>query len=210
MMTRLRTRTLVLLLPWLLLTGCSNPWKANYQPNPAYRGRAFAPTEHAEVRTIEYERFRLYAERERELSIQSATAPEDLPLAEQLAARKRLLEALQIPDPPEQVVVLGWSDFSTTEKLEPYGKESQDFARQIGADYVVITSAYLGPVATVVREPVTTYSHGYTTVAPDRRGRLRTLNYSDTSTTWVPVQVTEDAVHYRAFFLRKTRPADAI
>ena len=101
------------------------------------------------------------------------------------------------------------TDADTTDKLDPYSKQLHDFARKIGADYVVVTSAYLGPVTTVVREPVTTYSHGYTTVGPHRRGRARSLSYSDTSTTWVPVQVTEDAYHYRAFFLRRARPGDS-
>jgi hypothetical protein len=199
----------LMILPSILLVGCANPWAANFQPNPAYRGRGFPPTESVQVRTIDYERFRRYAERERELSIQSTTAPEDLSADEQLASRKRLLEALQIPDPGDHVMVLGWSEFSTTDKLDPYSKPLRDFAHKIGADYVVVTSAYLGPVTTVVREPVTTYTHGYTTVAPDRRGRPRSLSYSDTSTTWVPVSVTEDAYYYRAFFLRKVRPDDA-
>jgi hypothetical protein len=116
----------LMILPSILLVGCANPWAANFQPNPAYRGRGFPPTESVQVRTIDYERFRRYAERERELSIQSTTAPEDLSADEQLASRKRLLEALQIPDPGDHVMVLGWSEFSTTDKLDPYSKPLRD------------------------------------------------------------------------------------
>ena len=203
------SRVLSLVLPVVLLTGCANPWAANYYANPAWRGQTFPPTDRVQVRTIEYERFRQYVERERDLNVQSTTAPEDVSAAEQLAARKRLLEGLQIPDAADQIIVLGWSEFSTTEKLDPYADPLRDFARKTGADVVVVTSAYLGPVTTVVREPVTTYSHGYTTVAPGRRGRYRNISYSDTSTTWVPVQVTEDAHHYRAFFLRRLRPGES-
>jgi hypothetical protein len=204
-------RVSVLLIPLLgwSLAGCASPWASNYQRNPSLDGRTFAPTDSVQVRTVEYERFREYAQRERQRRIESPTAPQDLSPDEQLAARRRLLEALQISDPPDQALVLGWSEFATTEQLDPNDKRLAQIARKIGADYVVVAQQYQGPVTSVVREPVTTYSHGYTTIAPGRRGgRFRSASYSDTSTTWVPVQVTEDSYYTQAFFIRRLRPGE--
>jgi hypothetical protein len=194
----------------MLVSGCAGPWQANFEPNPDLRGLRYPPTEAVQVRTIEYERFRNYAERERELRIASPTAPQDLPPGERLAARQRLLETLQIPLPAEQVIVLGWSQFAELERLDPGSRQLANFARRVGADYVVITQQYQGPVSTIVREPVTTYARGYTTVSPGRRGRIRTASYSDTATTWVPVQVTADSFFHQAFFLRRLRPGDPL
>jgi hypothetical protein len=163
-----------------------------------------------QVRTIEYERFRQYAERERELRIVSPTAPQDQPTDQRLAARQRLLDALQIPEPADQIIVLGWSEFADLERHDPASRQLANFARRTGADYVVVTQEYQGPVSTIVREPVTTYARGYTTVSPGRRGRPRTLTYSDTSTTWVPVQVTADSYYHQTFYLRRVRPTDPL
>jgi nucleotide-binding universal stress UspA family protein len=193
-----------------LLTGCANPWQSNYRANPMYRDVRFSTTEDVQIRTVEYERFQQYAERERQIRIESTVAPQDLPREEQLAARQRLLDALQIPEPADRTIVLGWSEFTETQRLDPHERPLSDFARRRGADYAVVTSAYRGPVTTVVREPVTTYSHGWVTGTPVRRGRVRSTTFTDTSTTWVPMQITEDAYFYQAFFLRRARPDDAV
>jgi len=192
-----------------LAGGCSSPWKSNYQANPAYRDEHFAPTDSVDVRTVEYERVRQYAEHERQLRARSTTSPADYSPAERLAARKRLLEALQVSVPPEDITVLGWSEFTDTVRLDPYSKDLRDFAKSIGADMVVETSVYQGPVTTIVQQPVTTYAHGYTFGPVTRQGRAQTFDYADYSTTWVPMPVTEDQYFYQAFFLRRRASSGA-
>ena len=58
--------------------------------------------------------------------------------------------------------------------------------------------------------PVTSYTTD-TYLAPSRRGRrgsrVETLNSS--STTWVPMQVTQDRYAYHAFFVRRRDRAGA-
>jgi hypothetical protein len=193
----------------LLTVGCATPWEANFQPNPALAGQQFAPTESAQVRTVEFERLQRYAQAERRQRVASTTAPEDLPADQKLAAKNRLLETLQLQERGDEVEVLGWSEFTESEKLEPRDARLQKFAQKIGADYVVIASDYAGQVTRTVDRPMTTYSHSYATVAGPRGSkRPRTVTVSDTYTTWVPMNVTEDQYFYTAAFLRKLRPQD--
>ena len=192
------------------LAGCANPWEGSFQSNPDLDGVKFGPTDVVQIRTIEYERFAQFAEQERQRRIVSTTAPQDMPAAERTAERRRLLEALQVPLDPQDAIVLGSSEFTIAEKLDPYSNQLRQFAMKRGADYAVVTSVYRGPVTTFVREPVTTYSYGYVPRRAGRRGVGGAFPYSYTSTTWVPVQVTEDAYFFQAFFIRKGRPEDQV
>jgi hypothetical protein len=111
-----------------------------------------------------------------------------------------------VKDRGEDVTVLGWSEFTTDEKLSPNDPKLRKFAQNIGGDLVVVASTYAGQVTRVEDRPVTTYSHGFTTFTRPRgrRGAFGTT-YSDQSTTWVPVTVTEDQFFYEAVFLRRAR-----
>jgi len=185
--------------------GCASPWQSSFQPNPVLRGQKFSPSESVQVHSVEFERLQRYAAAEHKLRVESTTAPEDLPASEKSAAKDRLLEALQLKERGDQIEVLGWSEFSDDERLSPNDPKLEQFAKSIGADYVVVSSEYAGKAARTVERPMTTYSNSYVTVAGPRGRRGAVVSQSDTSTTWVPMNVIEDRFLYSAAFLRKSR-----
>jgi hypothetical protein len=199
---------LLLIVASISCAGCASPWEKNFEPNPELAGQKLPATTSVEIRTIPFERYQRYVEEERKRRIQSSTAPQDLSAEAHLADKNRLLEALQLKERGDEVAVLGWSEFNTDEKLSLSDPKLRDFAQKIGADIVVIASTYAGQVTRVEDRPVTTYSHGFTTFT-HARGRRGTFGgtYSDQTTTWVPVQVTEDQFFYETIFLRSAREA---
>ena len=209
----MRSTPLTLAALLILLTfagGCANPWKESFEPNPEL-GAAQFPRTNADVavREVEAERLHTFAESERQRRIASATAPTDLSAQEKLAAKNRLLEALQLPARGDEAVVLGSSQFVTAEALKPRtDKKLRDFARKIGADTVVFSSSYLGQAQRMDTVPVTSYTRDtYIRHTFDRNGRRvpRTESVDSSSTTWVPMQVTEDQYAHHTFFVRRTK-----
>jgi len=193
-----------------LAGGCANPWKAAFEPNPDL-GSARYPAYAGDVavRAVEHERLLKFTEGERERRITSSTAPADLPPQEKAAAKDRLLEALQLPARGDEAVILGSSQFVSAEPLEPQkDKRLRDFARKTGADTVVVSSSYLGQAQRMDTVPVTTYTNDtYIRHSFDRTGRRvpRTETVNSSSTTWVPMTVTEDQYAYHAFFVRRAK-----
>jgi hypothetical protein len=196
----------------LLAGGCANPWKESFEPNPELGSAQFPTRKNANVavRDVEYERLRQFTDNERQRRIASATAPSDLSAQEKIAAKNRLLEALQFPARGDEAIVLGSSQFVTAEPLKPNtDKKLRDFARKTGATAVVVSSTYLGQAQRMDTVPVTTYSNDtYIRHTFDRNGRRvpRTESVNSSSTTWVPMQVTEDRYAYHAFFIRQPAP----
>jgi hypothetical protein len=181
--------------------GCAtNPWQKSFQPNPLLEGQKFPPAESVQVRNVEFERLQRYSAQEKKIRVESTTSPADYTPEERAAAKDRLLEALQMRERGDEIEVLGWSEFESTQQLDSRSSMLSDFAKGIGADYVVVSSEYLGRVMTTVDRPLTTYSHVY---AWGRRGHAYPLSYSDT--TWVPMNVMEDRFLYTAAYLRKMR-----
>lgn len=193
-----------------LAGGCANPWKEAFEPNPD-AGSARYPKHAGDVavREVEFERLQQFTEGERQRRIASSTAPADRAPQEKAAARDRLLEALQLPARGDEAVVLGSSQFVSAEPLQPQkDKRLRDFARTAGADTVVVSSSYLGQAQRMDTVPVTTYSHDtYIRHSFDRSGRRvpRTETINSSSTTWVPMTVTEDRYAYHAFFVRRAK-----
>ena len=189
--------------------GCSNPWKESFEPNPDLSGARFPQTtlDASDVREVEYERLQQYTEDERQRRITSATAPADLSAQEKRQASDRLLEALQLSARGDEAVVIGSSQFVSAEPLRPReDKNLRKFASQLGADTVVVSSAYLGQAQRMDHVPVTSYTRDtYITHSFDRRGRRvpRVESVDSSSTTWVPMEVTEDRYAYHAFFVRR-------
>lgn len=187
--------------------GCASPWESSFRRNPALNGRKFPPTESAQIRAIEFERLQQYAAKEKSLRVASTTAPEDLTEEDRLAAKNRLLETLQLRERGDEVEVLGWSEFTDFDMLDAHDGRLEKFARKIGADYAIVASQYVGKVTRTIDRPMTTYSNTYYTTLRGHRGRHGgTYSVTDTSTTWVPVNVVEDQYLYTAAFVRKLRP----
>ena len=193
-----------------LAGGCANPWKEAFEPNPDLNAARYAAlTGDVAVREVEFERLQQFTEGERERRIASATAPADLPPQQKAAAKDRLLEALQLPLRGDEAILLGSSQFVSAEPLEPRkDKRLRDFARKQGADTVVVSSSYLGQAQRMDTVPVTTYTNDtYIRHSFDRSGRRvpRTETVNSSSTTWVPMTVTEDRYAYHAFFVRRAK-----
>ncbi len=190
--------------------GCANPWKEAFEPNPAFGAAKFPPSSgEIAVREVEYERLQKFREGERERRIASPVAPADRSPEEQLAAKNRLLEALQLQARGDDAIVLGSSQFVSAEPLKPTSdKKLRDFARKQGADTVIFSTTYLGQAQRMDQVPVTSYTNDtYIRHSFDRNGRRipRTETINSSSTTWVPMEVTEDRYAYHAFFIRQAR-----
>jgi hypothetical protein len=195
----------------LITLGCSsNPWKANFQPNPMLDER-FAAAPGVEIRQVEFERLQRYENAERNQRIESATNPADYTPEQQIAAKNRLLEALQIKERGDQIQILGWSRFADSTPFPQLRSDLEKFARTTGADVVVASSSYAGQTTRVVDYPLTSYSNYYTSVAGGARtgGRSRLYSTGGYSTTWVPTTVTENQYYHQAVFLRRTPTAPA-
>jgi hypothetical protein len=208
MKNTLTVATLAVLL--FLVGGCANPWKEAFEPNPDLRSAQYPRTAALSddaIREVEYERLQQFTESERQRRITAATAPADMSPDEKRAAKDRLLEALQLPWRGDAAQVIGSSQFVTAAPLKPRtDSKLRDFARKIGANIVVVSSTYLGQAQRMDTVPVTSYTRDtYIRHSFDRNGRRipRTVSVDSSSTTWVPMTVTEDRYAYHAFFVRR-------
>jgi len=188
----------------LLATGCASPWEKNFQPNPMLQHK-FPPTQQVEVRVVEFERLEKYEQAEHKQRIESTTSPADYTPDQRLAAKNRLLEALQLRERDDEIEILGWSRFVDTQPRDPHDPKLLEFAQKIGADVVVASIAYTGQINRIVEYPLNSYSNYYTTVVGPRGGRSSLYSGSSYSTVWVPTAVTENQYYHQAVFLRRTR-----
>jgi hypothetical protein len=197
----------LLLLTVALVGGCANPWKDSFERNRDLQPLAALPkTQQPALREVEFERLQKFTQEERARRIDSTTAPADLTPEQRVEAKNRLLEALQLPWRGDDADVIGSSQFTSSEELKPHAdKRLFDFARGIGAEVIVLASTYLGQTQRFTTVPVTSYTRDTVTYSYDRRGRRvpMTTFYDSSSTTWVPMNVTEDQFVYHAFFIRR-------
>ncbi len=181
----------------VFLVGCASPWERNYQANPLVE-RKFPPTSRVDRRVVEFERLENYEKAERQRRVESPVSPEDYTEAQRLAAKNRLLEALQLPDRGDSIMILGWSRFADTDQLNLRGDKLADFARKIGANVVVSSAGFMGQVNRIVDYPLTSYTNYYT-----YGHRSRGFYSTESSTVWVPTSVVENEYFYEAVFLRR-------
>jgi hypothetical protein len=186
----------------LLLVGCASSWEKSFERNPMISEKA-PPVQEVELRTVEFERLQTYEQAEKQLRVNSSTAPADYTPEQRLEAKNRLLEALQLKDRGDAVDILGWSRFADNEQIDLRDKKLLAFAQKIGADVVVASSAFAGQVNRTRDYPLTSYSNYYTTVTGPRGRRGTFYSGSGYSTVWVPTTVTENQYIYQAVFLRR-------
>ncbi|MCC6229088.1 MAG: hypothetical protein IT432_07675 [Phycisphaerales bacterium] len=184
-----------------LLGGCtSSPWQATYT---ALSSDPLAPTTDVKIRGVSWERLEPAL---RELDAEAAksdTPPEEWSADLRAQRQATLLEALQVPRATGSVDIIGRSAFKSTDNVEPEDGQLAAFARQKGANLVVYSRTYLGKTDKIVSEPVTTYSSGRDSWwQSDARRRRRHVDFSETSTSWVPMKIQADEHFFVAYFLK--------
>ncbi len=209
-MTRLNTAIAVIVMLFALaanMGGCAAPsmWERNYVGSQA---TALPPTAPVQVRRVAWERVQGVLKDIESQAAASDIHPDDWSEGKKAEVRGQMLKGLQIADNPASVEILGRSNFRTTRAINPEISDDAalpDFARKLGATRVAWTSSYLGKADAIVQEPVSTWSQGTTWGSRDDRGRYRSREYSENSTTWIPIRVQADEYAYVAYFLRDER-----
>jgi hypothetical protein len=143
----------------------------------------------------------------------SSVAAEDLTDQDRIAETNRLLDALRIAERSPSVRVIGLSEFTYAEELPVEDPKLADFAKRIGADYVVVTCRYGGKTNQTVMQPVTTFSNANSTAYVTGSNGYSATGYAtgqETSTTLVPTQVQRNVFVHSAIFLRRVRPQDPV
>jgi hypothetical protein len=182
------------------LTACTSPWQSAFEPAS---DAAYPPSERVVIREIPWERV---ASALGEIDAQRAASdvhPDEWP-AEKLEAEKaRLVEALQLSEDPGSLEILGRSDFNSTADVQILDGSLSSFARSIGADYALWSSAFMGTAEAIEREPVT--RSGYTWRRHRRRDGHVDYDYLPyNETVYVPVVVERDRFAWVVFYVRVT------
>jgi len=184
-----------------LLTACTtSPWQATYT---ALSTEPLSPTTDVRIRAVSWERLEPVL---RDLDAEAAKSdapPEEWPADLRSKRQATLLDALQVTRDAGGVDIIGRSAFKTTDTVEPEDGQLAALARQKGANLVVYSRSYLGKTEKIVQEPVTTYSSGSESWwGSDARRRRRHVDFSETSTSWVPMKIQADEHFFVAYFLR--------
>lgn len=188
------------------LIGCQpSPWESEFRAAGGARPIAARATDAPlRVREVPWERLQQTLGALEQERIASDTHPDDWSPQQKAAAKAALLRGLQISEDPEQIEILGRSDFLTTQRVRP-DDQLEAFARKIGATTVVWSTSYAGKTDVVRSEPVTEWRSGSWSPAFDRDSHSR--SFSENSTIWVPVVVQADQRAFTAFFLRESPEA---
>jgi hypothetical protein len=177
----------------LALGGCSSPWKDHYAGSVS----PGAPSARVTVREVPWERVDGALREIQRVRAESPVHRDEWTEAERAEEKATLLRGLQISEDPSRVEVLGRSVFRTTDAVDPGDGELAKFAGEIGADYAVWSSSYVGKTDRIEHEPVRRTGGGWG-YDSDRRGRWGVYDG-----TWdVPVVVSADEYAWIAYFLR--------
>lgn len=208
--TRLAAHALILCCAAACLTGCAGPsvWERSFQPEPGFEARPEAaapltPPQSVVIRDAPWGRVGPALAAEAERIVASDVHRDDWSPEQAREAEVELLEALQLPIPPQDAELLGRSHFTTTATPDPDAGELRAFAASLGADYAIWSRQTLGKAERIVREPVWTDSWRWDRVWDDDRGRYDYVRRWDRDTVWVPVVVERDEVRWIVFYVRR-------
>lgn len=194
---------MVTFLATLSFGGCTpaSLWDQHLVKGPEAPTSPLAEGDPIVVRDVVWERVQTTLDEIRGIAAASDVHPSEWDAAQQREVKGKLLRGLQVSQAPESVLVLGSSQFRTTEPLTNREQSLSRIARDLGANMVVYSTRVLGKSDRVVREPVSTTTTG-TAWLRDSDDRRRPETYSETSTSWVPIRVAADEVGAVAYFLR--------
>lgn len=203
-----------------LQCGCrANPWEASFEPAWGWEDASASTMVDASnnaatpsgpsIRSIELDRLHTYLDDLHQRRSESDIAFEDWPDDQKRDERQRLIETLRIPRGVDETSFLGTSWFVDGQRRSSRDPELIRFARSIGADHVVVGIEFIGQRETVQTYAQTTHS----SISIDRTFRTKQGWKSvqdtgrETTTTFVPIQVTVDQYQHVAYFCRE-RPTN--
>lgn len=181
-----------------LLASCATPWKRSFEP---YAEGAYAPTDRVVIRRVPWERLNEALGAIEQERATSDIHPMDWPVEKRRAEHARLVQALQLGEEPERVVILGRSVFRSTGNVEIMDGSLASFARSIGADYAIWSSTFIGRAQTVEQETITRHGHTYAR----RRTRDGHIDYDFIpfhETIYVPIVVERDEHAWLVYYAR--------
>ena len=111
------------------------------------------------MRSVEPERLTAYVTDAKQRRLQSNVAVEDLTTQDRIQETNRFLDALRIQDRAPSVRVIGFSEFTFTQSIPLDNPQLADFAKHLGADYVVVACQYAGQANQTVMYPMTTFTN---------------------------------------------------
>jgi hypothetical protein len=198
---------LILLLPLIALAGCEagphGAWSRFYTPHP--KCPLLPPTEDAEVRLSTRPALDAMEAEFAAFVNSSPRAPEDATREDRLASRRILIKHYRLPYEPEQIVVVGRSQFIGGVAPDPHSGHLQNLAKRKGANVVVVTQFAAGERQGTRIVSVPSYRSG-TATAYDNYGNSVTA--SGSSWGWQGQAVPYTYTEFVSFaeFLRILRP----
>ncbi len=186
----------------LVLVGCSNVWRDNFVGAPVGYYESLPDDVRVDVREVPWSRVESALSEIEHRRAQSDTHWKDWSREELMDEQSGLLRALQISEDPEDIIVLGRSVFKSTDRVSPFDKELEAFARELGADYAIVSSNYLGKTDKIVSEPVTRSGNSWRTCR-DSGGNYRSEYVPWSETVYVPVVVAADEYAWVVYYLRR-------
>jgi hypothetical protein len=186
----------------LLLASCATPWKRSFEP---VAEGVYAPTDRVIIRRVPWERLNGALGAIEQDRAASDTHPAEWPIEKRREEHARLVQALQLSEEPDRVIILGRSVFRSTGNVEIMDGSLSAFARSIGADYAIWSSTFIGRAQTVEQETITRHGHTYAR----RRTRDGHIDYDFIpfhETIYVPVVVERDEHAWLVFYARIVNP----
>ncbi len=185
-----------------LLAGCSNVWRDNFVGAPVGYYEALPKDASVDVREVPWPRVESALSDIERRRAESDTHWKDWPREQLMDEQAGLLRALQVSEDPEDIIVLGRSVFKSTDRVSAYDQELESFARQLGADYAIVSSNYLGKTDKIVSEPVTRSGNSWRSYR-DQGGQYRSEFVPWSETVYVPVVVEADEYAWVVYYLRR-------
>ncbi len=187
---------------WVVVgVGCGpSVWERSFEFEPGVA--AGAPSATVLVRGAPWGRVGPALAAENERIVKSETHRDDWSVERARASELEVLRALQLPVEAERARLIGRSSITTTQRLDPAGRELAEFARSVGASYAVWSSEALGKAQTIEREPVTQDRWRWERIWDADNDRFIYVRRWEPETVWVPVVIERDEARWVVFYVK--------